>query len=79
MLPAMRDLSNTPKSLKGRLERRIPRQRGDVFPVDGDQGGAAGVLTEPSGIREIIAACQNPAQSTPAALGPPVPSRYAGG
>ena len=32
----MRDGSRKPESLKGRLEKRIARKRGDVFLVDGD-------------------------------------------
>lgn len=36
MLPAIRDLSRTPESLKGRLERHITRKPGDVFLVDSD-------------------------------------------
>jgi hypothetical protein len=36
MLSAMKDISRTPESLKGRLKRRIARKRGDVFLVAGD-------------------------------------------
>ena len=36
MLSGMRDVSRKPESLKGRLEKRIARKRGDVFLVDGD-------------------------------------------
>ncbi len=43
MLPAMRDVSRTPESLKGRLERRTPRKRGDVSLVG---GGVVAVTTD---------------------------------
>jgi hypothetical protein len=52
MLPSMREVSRTPGSLKGRLERRIARKRGDVFLVD---GGVVALTTDQTAPPDLMA------------------------